>query len=168
MTSTRRISVPAGGSGRPLTTTSSPGMSCSVPSDVAEEMMVIGRVGVEVRAARLDHDLAQQPGRGELVQRVVDGRQRHRDVGTRRLAVQLLGGDVAVAAFETAAVPRRGAAASAAGPPSAAAPTRSLRVTSASCTNISRLSVKINNPFAIRRRLIAGLQALDQFLDLGT
>src|SRR5207249_10351149 len=33
MTSTRRISLPAGGSGSPLTTTASPGMSCKRPLD---------------------------------------------------------------------------------------------------------------------------------------
>jgi hypothetical protein len=38
-------------------------------------MMVIGRVGVEIRVPRLDNGLAQQPGFGELVQRIVDGRQ---------------------------------------------------------------------------------------------
>jgi hypothetical protein len=40
-----------------------------------EEMMGIGRVGVEIRAPRLDDGLVQQPGFGELVQRIVNGRQ---------------------------------------------------------------------------------------------
>jgi hypothetical protein len=39
-----------------------------------KEMMVIGGVGVEIRAPRLDDGLAQQPGFGELVQRIVNGR----------------------------------------------------------------------------------------------
>ena len=34
-----------------------------------------GRVGVEIRAPRLDDGLVQQPGFGELVQRIVNGRQ---------------------------------------------------------------------------------------------
>ena len=40
-----------------------------------EEMMGIGRVGVEIRAPRLDDGLVQQPGFGELVLRIVNGRQ---------------------------------------------------------------------------------------------
>ncbi len=99
--------MPAGGSGSPLTTTPWPGMSCSEPVGLAEEMMMVVDVGVEIRAPGLDHDLAQQPGRGELMQRVVDGRERHRDRRGERLAVQLLGGDVAIAASNSSRVKRK-------------------------------------------------------------
>jgi hypothetical protein len=56
-----------------------------------EEMMVVGRVGVEIRAPRLDDGLAQQLG--ELVQRIVNGRQGHRDPRDHGFPVQLFGSD---------------------------------------------------------------------------
>jgi hypothetical protein len=65
-----------------------------------EEMMVVGRVGVEIRAPRLDDGLAQQPGFGELVQRIVNGRQGHRDPRDHGFPVQLFGSDVPVAVFQ--------------------------------------------------------------------
>ena len=61
-----------------------------------EEVMVIGRIGVEIRASRFDHDLAQQTGVGELVQRVVDRCQRHLHFSVGRLRMQLLGRDMPV------------------------------------------------------------------------
>ena len=42
----------------------------------------------------------QQPCLDELVQRIVDGRERHPDRGLDRFAVQLLGGDVPVTLLE--------------------------------------------------------------------
>src|SRR6516165_9848347 len=72
----------------------------------AEEMMMVGRVRIEVRAARLDHDFAQQPGLGELMQGIVDSRERHPDRRTQRFTVQLLGGDMAVPVIEKE--PRQG------------------------------------------------------------
>ena len=48
--SARLISVPAGGSGSPLTGRN----VLQFPGRFTEEMMVIGRVGVEIRAPRLD------------------------------------------------------------------------------------------------------------------
>jgi hypothetical protein len=42
----------------------------------AVEMLVVADIGVEIGALGIDRDLAQQPGRRELVQRVVDGGQR--------------------------------------------------------------------------------------------
>ena len=65
-----------------------------------EEMVVRGRIGVEIGARAFDRDFAQQPGVGELVQRVVDRRQRHRQLGRPRLLEQHFGGQVAVAAAE--------------------------------------------------------------------
>jgi hypothetical protein len=50
MMSARLISVPAGGSGSPLTGRN----VLQFPGRFTEEMMVIGRVGVEIRAPRLD------------------------------------------------------------------------------------------------------------------
>ena len=44
-----------------------------------EEVVVLARVGVEIGLGAVDRELAQQPGFGELVQRVVDGRERDRD-----------------------------------------------------------------------------------------
>ena len=63
-----------------------------------QEMMVRRRVGVEIGARAFDRDLAQQPGGGELVQGVVDGRQRHRHLCRSRLLKQHFGRDMAVAA----------------------------------------------------------------------
>ena len=42
-----------------------------------EEMMMVRHVGIEIRPSRSDHDLAQQTGIPELVQRIVDGGQRN-------------------------------------------------------------------------------------------
>ena len=61
---------------------------------------MVGHVGVEVAAPRLDNHFAQQAGCRELMQCVVDGRQRNRNVAGLRLAMQLLGRDMAVAAIE--------------------------------------------------------------------
>ena len=40
-----------------------------------EEMVVVGHIGIEVRAPRIDDDLTDQAGFGELVQGIVDGGQ---------------------------------------------------------------------------------------------
>ena len=42
---------------------------------LTKEMVMMAGVGVEIRARRLDNDLAQQTRRGKLVQRVVNGSQ---------------------------------------------------------------------------------------------
>jgi len=42
---------------------------------LTEEMVVIGRIGVEIRAARLDDDLMQKPAIGKLMQGIVDRRE---------------------------------------------------------------------------------------------
>src|SRR5205085_11950646 len=65
-----------------------------------EEMVVIGDVGIEIRALPADGDLAQQTCALELMQRVVDGCQRHPLAGLYGLLVQDLGSDVAVAVAE--------------------------------------------------------------------
>ncbi len=62
--------------------------------------MVIADIRIEIRPSRLDHDLAQQANVGELVQRVVDRRERYPHLLGERLLVQLLGRHVAVAGAE--------------------------------------------------------------------
>ena len=66
----------------------------------AEEVMMVGNVSIEIRSAGLDDDFVQEPRIGKLMKRVVDGRERHPDAGRQRFAVQLLGRDVALPAFE--------------------------------------------------------------------
>jgi hypothetical protein len=85
--------VSAGGSGSPLTDNCGAEMSCSLPVAFTEEMMVIRRVCVEIRAPWRDDGLAQQPGFGELVQRIVNGREGHRDPRGHGFPVQLFGSD---------------------------------------------------------------------------
>ena len=65
-----------------------------------EEVVMLRRVGVEIGLRAVDRDLPQQPDIGELMQRVVDGRQRHRHLGVVGLLEQQLGGDVPVALAE--------------------------------------------------------------------
>src|SRR5690348_785133 len=77
-----------------------------------KEMVVVARIGIEIGAARIDHDFAQQSGADELVQRVVDGGERHRHGCGDRLTVQLLGADMPITlleqqAGEGQALPRR-------------------------------------------------------------
>ena len=63
---------------------------------VLEIEVVMGRhVGVEIGLGAVDADLAQQAGIGQLVERVVDGRQRHRNLGQRGFLVQHFSGQVA-------------------------------------------------------------------------
>jgi hypothetical protein len=63
--------------------------------------MMVGRgIGIEIRLRSFDRHLAQQADLGELVQRVVDGGQRHRHLGAGRLFVKHFGGEVAVALAE--------------------------------------------------------------------
>ena len=100
MTSTRAMRVPLGGVGRPAMVTFSDGKSCSSPSVLDEEMMVMAGVRVEIGPARRHHDLAQQAGVTELVQRVVDRSERHRHAGHPDLGMQAFGRDMAVFALE--------------------------------------------------------------------
>ena len=74
--------------------------------------MMIVDIRIEIRTARLNHNLAQQPAIRELVQCVVDGGERNPDRGRCSLAMQLLGRDVPIAAIEQQArqgnaLPRR-------------------------------------------------------------
>ncbi|EGE57181.1 hypothetical protein RHECNPAF_470070 [Rhizobium etli CNPAF512] len=62
-----------------------------------EEMMVVGHISVEIGLGALDGENADETGLGELVQRVVDGRQRNRHAGGNRLLMQLLDGQMPVA-----------------------------------------------------------------------
>ena len=82
------------------TITSAPGMSSSSFSPSTKKWWCVGGVGVEIGLRAVDRDLAQQADLGELVQRVVDGRERHRHLGAARLLVEHLGGEVAVALAE--------------------------------------------------------------------
>ena len=75
-------------------------MSTSLPSRLDEEVIVVRRVGVEIGALAADRDLAQQAGPLELVQRVVDGRQRHALAGPHGLLVQHFRRHVPVAVAE--------------------------------------------------------------------
>ena len=84
---------------------------------LAEEMVVVGRIGVEIGLGALHRDLAQQAGPGELVQRVVDGRERHRHSARQGLLVQRLRRDVTVARRRIGAGPAPRAAAWVASPP---------------------------------------------------
>jgi hypothetical protein len=69
-------------------------------SRLAEEVMMISGIGVEIRPARFHDNFMQQPRIGELVQSIVDRRQGYPDARGRSFAVQLLGSDVAVAILE--------------------------------------------------------------------
>ena len=70
------------------------GMSCSIPVEFAEEVMVLVDIGIEIQAVGRDYDLPQQAGRGELMKRVVNRRQGHRDCRGNRLLMQLLHGEM--------------------------------------------------------------------------
>ena len=69
--------MPSGGSGTPSTRIASPGMSRQLALFLEEEVVVVRRVGVEVGLRAVDRQLAQQAGPLELMQRVVNGRERH-------------------------------------------------------------------------------------------
>ena len=64
------------------------------------EVVVRGDVGVEIGLCAVDRDLAQETRIGELIERVVDGRQRHRNLGQRRFLVQHFRGQMAGALAE--------------------------------------------------------------------
>jgi hypothetical protein len=55
-----------------------------------KEVMMVTDVGVEIGASGIHHHLTQHPCLDELLQRIVDGRERHPDRGLDRFAVQLL------------------------------------------------------------------------------
>jgi hypothetical protein len=65
-----------------------------------EEVVMIGRVGVEIRPAWLDHGLTQKPYLGKLMQSVVNRCERYRDSRGLRFAVQMLRRYVTVTTFE--------------------------------------------------------------------
>ena len=52
-----------------------------------EEVVVVRRVGVEIGLAAVDRELAQKAGLGELMQRIVDGGERHLLAGCRSFGV---------------------------------------------------------------------------------
>ena len=96
-TSTRAISKPSGGTGRSPSTTSAAGDVEQRMLAGKEEVVMLGRVGVEKRLRSVDGDLPDQAGLGELMQIVVDGRKRHRDPRRDRLSMQHLGGEMPIA-----------------------------------------------------------------------
>ena len=61
-------------------------------------MLVIAGIGVEIGARAIHRDLAQQARLAELVQRVIDGGERHRHARAVGLFIQHFGGDMAIAA----------------------------------------------------------------------
>jgi hypothetical protein len=56
-----------------------------------EEMMMLGKPGIETGPGAVDPDPAQQPRLGELMKRVVNGRQRYRNLRVARLLVKHFG-----------------------------------------------------------------------------
>ena len=64
------------------------------------EVMMRRHVGVEIGFGAVDADLTQQTGIGQLVERVVDGRERHWNLGQRRFLVEHFRGEVARALAE--------------------------------------------------------------------
>jgi hypothetical protein len=62
--------------------------------------MMLARVRIEVGAGGIDNDLAQETGGDELMQCVIDGRQRYLDVRCERLLMQSLRGDMPVAVLK--------------------------------------------------------------------
>ena len=103
--------MPSGGSGS-LPMAMSPSQIDQLPLVLDEEVMMIGDVGVEIGAAAVDGHFAEQAGRGELVQRVVDRGERDPHVRALRFLLQDLGADMTVSLSEedTAerhALPRR-------------------------------------------------------------
>ncbi len=59
-----------------------------------------GHIGIEIRPPAGHHDLAQQPGFGELMERVVHGGERNAHAGRQGLGMQFFGGDVTVGTLE--------------------------------------------------------------------
>ena len=99
ITSMRRMAAPAGGFGAGDLDILARNVERPVRI-LEKEVMMVTDVGVEIRVAGIHHDLAQQPCLDELVQRIVDGSERHPDCRLDRFAVQLLGGDVPVTLLE--------------------------------------------------------------------
>ena len=65
-----------------------------------EEMMMLGNVGVEIGFRAVDRHLPQEADFGKLMQRVVNGRKRHRNPRPGRLLVKHFRRQVAVALAE--------------------------------------------------------------------
>jgi hypothetical protein len=64
------------------------------------KVMMRRHVGVEIGLGAVDADLTQQAGIGELIERVVDGGQRYRDLGEGGLLVKHFRGQMAGALAE--------------------------------------------------------------------
>ena len=59
-------------------------------------MRMIPHIGVEIRARGIDNHFLEQTGRGELMQRIVNRRQSHRNAGRDRFPMQVFRADVAL------------------------------------------------------------------------
>ena len=59
------------------------------------EVVMRRHVGIEIGLGAVDADLAQQARIGQLIERVVDGRERHRNLGESGFLVQHFRGEVA-------------------------------------------------------------------------
>ena len=75
-------------------------MSTRSPSSSRKKWWCSLGIGVEIGPGAVDRELAQEPGFRELVQGVVDGRERDRHAGPARLVEQHFGGDMPVALAE--------------------------------------------------------------------
>lgn len=73
---------------------------------LTEEVVMIVSIRVEVRTTGLDHRFAQQPGLRKLMQGVVHRGERHLNSGCHRFAMEVLGCDVTIPAFQEQ--PRQG------------------------------------------------------------
>ena len=100
MTSTPATSMPVGRLGQVGDAHAGGGHVDELTLVLEEEMVMLGRVGVEIGLGPVHRELAQEARFGELVQGVVDRRQRDRHAGPGRLVEQHLGRDVPVALAE--------------------------------------------------------------------
>ena len=64
------------------------------------EVVMRRHVGVEIGLGAVDADLAQQAGIGQLIERVVDGGERHRNLGQGGFLVEHFRGEMARALAE--------------------------------------------------------------------
>ncbi len=81
--------MPSGGAGSPSTVMASPEMSIQLAVRFEQEVVVVRGVGVEVGLRAFDRQLAQKTSSLELVQRIVDGRERYVLSETRHFGMKL-------------------------------------------------------------------------------
>ena len=96
MTSTWAISMPSGGSGRlPIVRAADRNIEHLIVA-LDKEMVMIRHIGVEIGLGAFDGENTDHAGFGKLVQRVVNGCQRHRDTGGHCFFMQLFDREVAI------------------------------------------------------------------------